>query len=97
MKSIKFFHIKLTSASMQEIIDYVDDNLQTNREKILITSVNAAMSVISREDKLITDAINSSDIVNIDGMSVFYALKLLGFKTPQRIAGPDIFYNLIKG
>ena len=96
MKSIKFFHIKLTSASMKDIIDRVDDNLQNDREKILITSVNAAMSVISKDDKLITDVINASDIVNIDGMSVFYSLRLLGIITPERVAGPDIFYNLIK-
>ena len=96
MRFINFFHIKLSSASLQEIIDRVDVNLQNNREKILITSVNAAMLVISRNDRVITDAINASDIVNIDGMSVFYSLRLLGFKTPERIAGPDIFYNLVK-
>jgi len=81
---------------MQEIIEIVDINLQKNREKMLLTSVNAAMTVISQNDKLITNAINGSDIVNIDGMSVYYSLKLLGLKIPERIAGPDIFYNLVK-
>jgi len=96
MKNISFFHIKLTSTFMQEIIDHVETNLQNNREKILITSVNAAMTVISRNNRMISDAINASDIVNIDGMSVFFSLKLLGFKIPERVAGPDIFYNLVK-
>jgi N-acetylglucosaminyldiphosphoundecaprenol N-acetyl-beta-D-mannosaminyltransferase len=96
MRDIDFFHLKLTSASMQEIIERVDLTLQSKRGKILISSVNAAMTVISRDDSLITNAINGSDIVNIDGMSVYYSLRLLGLKVPGRVAGPDIFYNLVE-
>ncbi len=81
---------------MQEIISRVDVNLQNKREKILITSVNAAIFITSLDNKLITDCINSSDIVNIDGMSVYFSLKMLGIQTPERVAGPDVFYNLVK-
>jgi len=96
MKNIKFFHIKLTSATMHEIIENVDCNLRISRNKILITSVNAAMTVISRDNSLIADAINKSDIVNIDGMAIYFAVKLLGLNVPERVAGPDLFYNLVK-
>jgi glutamine synthetase len=36
-------------------------------------------------------AINESDIVNIDGISVVIGLRILGFQIKERAACPDIF------
>jgi N-acetylglucosaminyldiphosphoundecaprenol N-acetyl-beta-D-mannosaminyltransferase len=96
MKYIKFFHIKISPLSMQQIIDKVDRNIREEGDNMLVTSVNSAMTIISKKNKLISDAINFSNIINIDGMSIYFALRILGFKVPERVAGPDLFYNLIK-
>ena len=61
-----------------------------------ITGVNAETIIKSQNNKSLQLAINDSDIVNIDGISVVIGLRLLGFQIKERAACPDIFDILIE-
>ncbi|WP_349398695.1 WecB/TagA/CpsF family glycosyltransferase, partial [Clostridium perfringens] len=47
-------------------------------------------------DKELTKIINECPLINADGQSIVWASKFLGNKLPERVAGIDIFINLIK-
>ncbi len=57
--------------------------------------VNAAKVVNMRRDPALRDAVQSCDMINIDGMSLVVAGRLLGHGVPQRVAGIDLFLRLV--
>lgn len=57
--------------------------------------VNAAKFVEMRRDARLRDIIAGCDIINADGMPVVWASKILGTPLPERVAGVDLFQELI--
>ena len=57
--------------------------------------VNAAKVVNMGRDPALRDAVRSCDMINIDGMSLVVAGRLLGHGVPQRVAGIDLFLRLV--
>jgi len=48
-----------------------------------------------RSDLALRDAVNSCDLVNIDGTGVVWGARLLGHRVPERVAGIDLFWALL--
>lgn len=57
--------------------------------------VNVAKLVNMRRDDQLRDSVHSCDIINIDGMGVVLAARLLGHAVPERVAGVDLFHALL--
>ena len=57
--------------------------------------VNVAKLVQMRQDAELKEAVESCDIVNIDGMGVVWGARLMGLNVPERVAGIDLFYELL--
>ncbi|GGK79557.1 hypothetical protein Sme01_21620 [Sphaerisporangium melleum] len=66
-----------------------------NRENLTIGVVNAAKAVHMREDALLRDSVTSCDLVLADGQAVVWASRLLGHPLPERVAGIDLFTELM--
>jgi N-acetylglucosaminyldiphosphoundecaprenol N-acetyl-beta-D-mannosaminyltransferase len=81
--------------SMHETIDIINSSLR-NSESIQHIVVNAAKIVNAQKDFDLRSAINDSDIVNVDGMAVVWALRLLGHKIHERVSGIDLFDQLLE-
>jgi N-acetylglucosaminyldiphosphoundecaprenol N-acetyl-beta-D-mannosaminyltransferase len=75
----------------------VDLARRAMREKIMTRHValNVAKLVNMRTDPLLASDVSSSDLIGIDGMGIVVAARLLGLPTPERVAGIDLFYNLM--
>jgi len=58
--------------------------------------VNVAKLVKMQTDIHLRNAILACDIINIDGMGVVWGARFLGFDIPERVAGIDLFLNLLK-
>lgn len=58
-------------------------------------ALNVAKIVGARTDAELRRDICESDLVGIDGMGVILALRLLGQRPPERVAGIDLFQSLI--
>lgn len=58
--------------------------------------VNVAKLVAMQTDTKLRDAVSSCDIVNIDGAGIVYGGRLLGYSIPERVAGIDLFHQLLK-
>lgn len=80
---------------MDETIQMIDASVDNRLEIIQHIVVNAAKIVNAQTDQGLRNAINNSDIVNIDGQAVVWALRFLGHKIPERVAGCDLFQDLI--
>jgi N-acetylglucosaminyldiphosphoundecaprenol N-acetyl-beta-D-mannosaminyltransferase len=59
------------------------------------TVVNVAKIVNAQHDPELAQALAHADIVNIDGMGVVWAARLLGERVPERVAGIDLFAALL--
>lgn len=96
VRRINAFGINFTPHTISEYVNIIDDNISNKRDLIQQTGINAHSIVCAQTDKRLEDAINRSQLVNIDGMSVVWALKLLGFKKIKKASCPDIFDQLIE-
>ena len=60
----------------------------------LLTSPNFEVVKI-QNDKILKESVKNSDIINADGMSIVWAVRFLGYKIQERVAGIDLMENLI--
>ena len=94
-KVIDSFGVKINSLSLNDFIELIEQNIITRTALIQQTSVNAYTIVSVQHDLALREAINKSTLVNIDGMSVVWALKFLGYKHVEKASCPDIFDRLM--
>lgn len=58
--------------------------------------VNVAKIINMRADAQLNESVRSCDIINIDGMGVVLGARFLGHSVPERVAGVDLFHELLK-
>lgn len=93
---VKIWNIKIDTFTIAQIVEIATENIEGKRLPMQITGVNAEIIVSSQKDKSLQAAINESNIVNIDGISVVLGLRILGFQIKERAACPDIFNILLE-
>jgi N-acetylglucosaminyldiphosphoundecaprenol N-acetyl-beta-D-mannosaminyltransferase len=67
----------------------------TRHEALMIGVVNAAKIVKTQRDLALHEAVSSCDLILADGMSVVWASRILGAPLPERVAGIDLFMELL--
>ncbi|NUR90852.1 MAG: WecB/TagA/CpsF family glycosyltransferase [Nonomuraea sp.] len=63
--------------------------------RLTIGVVNAAKVVNMRADQALRQSVLDSDLVLADGQSVVWAARMLGHRVPERVAGIDLFTELM--
>jgi N-acetylglucosaminyldiphosphoundecaprenol N-acetyl-beta-D-mannosaminyltransferase len=96
MREIEVFDIKIHPLKRSEFASIIESGLK-NGSQIVQNGVNAAsISALVKDDRL-RQALNNSDLVNIDGMSVVWALRFFGYENiPERVACPDLANEILK-
>lgn len=87
--------VRVHAATMQQALEACCAAIDARRT-LTIGVVNAAKIVAMRGDAQLREAVASSDMVFADGMAVVWAGRLLGQPLPERIAGIDLFYELMR-
>jgi N-acetylglucosaminyldiphosphoundecaprenol N-acetyl-beta-D-mannosaminyltransferase len=59
-------------------------------------SINAAKLIMLRHDPDLRDVVNQCQLVSADGQSVVWASRLLGDPLPERVAGIDLMFALLR-
>ncbi len=95
MDEIRAFGLKIHNGNMAETICTIDDAVKNRSNVIQHIVVNAAKIVNAQKDEDLRKAINNSNIVNIDGQPVVWALRFLGHQVSERVAGCDLFQELV--
>lgn len=96
MKTVHIWDIKFNPVKKDEIVAEVQRLLASGRRGIHLTGVNPETVVWSSRSEQLRQAINDSDIVNIDNMLVAMILRRSGIDVPERAATPDVFLLLLQ-
>lgn len=91
----ELFGIGVDNLTMQESIDVINQSIDS-KQPIMHIVVNAAKLVHMQRDKELFQSIRNADLVNVDGMAVVWASKILGKPLKERVSGIDLFLNLVK-
>lgn len=92
--SITLFDTPMHVLSMADTLDVIKYRLDEG-EFTQHVVVNVAKIVHMQSDTKLRSSVSSCDIINIDGMGVVWGAKFLGHKVPERVAGVDLFMNLV--
>ncbi|MBN1180895.1 MAG: WecB/TagA/CpsF family glycosyltransferase [Bacteroidales bacterium] len=95
MDTINIWDIKINPLSKSEIVNIIDEHISRDEGTFHLTGVNPETIVQAQELHGLKNAINASNMVNIDNMLVVTTLRLLKYKVPERAACPDIFDRLL--
>lgn len=90
----QIFGVPLHAWTMRQTVDEIERRLDAG-EFTQHTVVNVAKIVNLRRDDALKQAVVGCDIINIDGMGVVWGARFLGERVPERVAGIDLFVELL--
>lgn len=86
--------LPVDALTMDETIELAREMVRSGRPHQHI-GINAALLVECERNAALRVALDRCALVNADGMSAIIAARLLGRRLPQRVAGIDLFLNLV--
>lgn len=94
MRRIELLGCPMDVASMSETVQVIDDSIARNTFTQHVV-VNVAKIVNMQTDVQLDASVRECDIINIDGMGVVLGARILGHDVPERVAGVDLFHELL--
>tara|TARA_R110001583_G_scaffold50075_5_gene156321 strand:- start:516 stop:1247 length:732 start_codon:yes stop_codon:yes gene_type:complete len=94
MNRFEFLGAPMDNLSMQESVDIIETNV-ANGAFLQHVVVNVAKLVHMQTDKVLADSVKACDMINIDGMGVVLGARFCGHKVIERVAGVDLFLELL--
>ncbi len=94
-KRVEFLNTYVDSLTMEETLLEIEKAI-INKDCIQHVVINAGKVNLMQTDPELTKIINECPIINADGQSIVWASNYLGNKIPERVAGIDIFTELVE-
>lgn len=94
-KRIELFGCPMDTATMAQTVSCISDRIE-RRRFTQQASINVAKLVHMQSDPRLARSVTRCDLINIDGMGVVWAARLLGHDVPERVAGVDLFGRLLQ-
>jgi len=94
MTRVQFLGTSMDILTMRETIQAIDSRISAAKFTQHVV-VNVAKIVQMRRNQGLREAIAACDIINIDGVGVVIGGRFLGLKIEERVAGIDLFYELL--
>jgi N-acetylglucosaminyldiphosphoundecaprenol N-acetyl-beta-D-mannosaminyltransferase len=88
------FGLPFDAITVDEAVSRCTDAVAEGRY-LQVGVVNAAKVVTMRRDARLRDAVASCQMILADGQSVVWASRMLGTPLPERVAGIDLFLELL--
>jgi len=92
---VTLFGCNIDNVSMEETLQLVEGFVRARRPHQHVV-VNVDKLVKASRDEDLRRIINACDLVNVDGMPVVWASRLLGKPLKERVAGIDLFEALMR-
>lgn len=80
---------------MAEVLDYCQQAIE-ERRPVVLGMVNVAKLVNSRTDRDLYRSVAGADLIAPDGQGVVLLSRLMGSPLPERVAGIDIMFGLMR-
>lgn len=90
----EIFGLPFDALTMAQAVDRCREAIQCG-EYLSIGIVNAAKVMTMRRDAQLKNAVTGCEMVLADGQSVVWASRMLGAPLPERVAGIDLFLELL--
>ncbi|MHC4533293.1 MAG: WecB/TagA/CpsF family glycosyltransferase [Planctomycetota bacterium] len=94
-QAINLFGIKIHALTMDELINICGEHISM-RDSLLLGVINVAKLVNSRKNDELHRSLTEADIVLADGLPIKWLSRMMGSPLPERVAGIDIMYRLLK-
>ncbi|MBB6624110.1 WecB/TagA/CpsF family glycosyltransferase [Clostridium gasigenes] len=94
-KRVKFLNTYVDALTMAETLTQIEEYI-INKKCVQHVVINAGKINLMQKDAELTKVINECPLINADGQSIVWGSKFLGNKLPERVAGIDIFTELVK-
>jgi N-acetylglucosaminyldiphosphoundecaprenol N-acetyl-beta-D-mannosaminyltransferase len=94
MKRIEFLKAPMDIVTMSETVSFIENRVGKG-EFLQHVVVNVAKIVNMQKDPLLAESVNACEVINIDGMGVVFGARFLGHNVPERVAGVDLFHELL--
>jgi len=94
MKEIRAFNIRIHPLCRTEFLSIIKSNLKDGNQVVQIGVNSASINGLVKNGDF-RRAVNNADLVNVDGVSVVWALRFLGYKVPERVATPDLADDIL--
>ncbi len=92
---IQFFGAFIDPLTMQETLSRVEQIILTRKPTQHVV-INVAKLVMMQKDQKLREIVNSCELINADGQGVVWGANLLGHRIPERVAGVDLFIQIVK-
>lgn len=96
MKRNDLMGLKYDTFNRVETLKAISDSINQGVNHIYRSDINVATFMMCEKNQLIKKYINEADIINIDGMGMVFGCKFLGRDFIERIAGADLFIDLLE-
>lgn len=93
MRRIQMMNCAMHNVTMDDTVDTIMRRIENDQFTQHVV-VNVAKLVNMHSDPELAASVKHCDIVNIDGMGVVWAARLLGHQVPERVTGVDLFHTL---
>lgn len=80
---------------MKETLVKIEDIIE-QRIPVQHVVINASKINLMAEDAKLAEIVNAAPLINADGQSIVWAGRFLGHDIPERVAGIDLFVNLVE-
>ena len=94
MKRIEFLKAPMDIATMQETVSFIENRIE-QKQFLQHVVVNVAKIVNMQKDPVLAESVKACEVINIDGMGVVFGARFLGHDVPERVAGVDLFHELL--
>ncbi len=95
MQKITYINCKLNLINFEELLNFIKSNIDQNN-KVNHVLINASTFLDAQKDKDFLGILNQFQIATVDGMGLYFALKLNKLPIKERIAGPDLFEKVLE-
>jgi len=92
---VRLMGVDLCALRMPDVLNICTDHI-AKRRRLLIGVVNVAKIINARRNPQLYAALNEADIVLADGAPIIWLSKMVGKPLPERVAGIDIMFELLK-
>lgn len=94
-KRVHLFGVDVDALTMEESVQRIMELVDAGTP-VQHVVLNASKVVMMSQDERLRDVIAACPVVNADGQSVVTASRLLRRRLPERVAGIDLFVELVK-
>lgn len=94
-RRVELFGCPIDALDMAQTIDKIEQTLPGRRPHQHV-AVNVAKLVAMQKDPSLRQIVHACDVINADGMPIVWASRLLKKPLPSRVAGIDLFLNLLQ-